>query len=91
MRQNSFLVDALARLALKWTTDRGDWRERPMSAAAGSDEEKGKRKQFGPRRHSTNGSGRVVADRHKDQGQGEKLSIEQDLVESFLSSAAGQL
>lgn len=35
MRQNSFLVDALARLALKWTTDRGDWRERPMGAAAG--------------------------------------------------------
>jgi hypothetical protein len=26
MRQKCFLVDALARLALNWKTDRGDWR-----------------------------------------------------------------
>jgi hypothetical protein len=35
MRQKCFLVDALARLALNWKTDRDDWRERARYGAAG--------------------------------------------------------
>ena len=58
-----------------------------MGAVAGCEEEKGKRKQFGPRRHSTTEwpPGREGADRHRDQGRNRvarELSIEVVFVES---------
>lgn len=67
MRQNCFLVDALARLALKWMTDRGLCRERPMCCGVREEKETS---QVGPRRHSRHGSAGRDRDRDKvEQGQ----------------------
>lgn len=57
-----------------------------MGAVAGCEEEKGKRKQFGPRRHSTSewpgaGRGRQAQGSRSKQGR-EELSIEVVVVES---------